>query len=258
MHIRIPDAWAERLAGCHIQAQRNGASGAAVLRVERNGGPAGFLKSEPADAFSELPDEVARLRWLKSQGLPAPDVLDAREHDGRHWLWMTAVPGMDLEAVSALAPQQAVTLLADALQQLHQVPITACPFDHRLPHRLAAARARMDAGRVDASDFDAARLGQSPEQLFAELVALTPAQADLVLTHGDACLPNLLAAHGRFSGFIDCARLGVADRHQDLALAARSIASDIGEQWVTPFFERYGIVPDATRLAFYCLLDEFF
>ncbi|WP_448135721.1 phosphotransferase [Stenotrophomonas rhizophila] len=32
----------------------------------------------------------------------------------------------------------------------------------------------------------------------------------------------------------------------------------LGEQWVAPFFARYGTVPDPAALAFYCLLDEFF
>jgi len=258
-NVPFPNLWRERLAGCRIEAQAIGASRADVFRVEGGGGRDVFIKREPADdPFGELHDEVARLRWLQTQGMEAAQVLDTHDDANGRWLLMRAVPGRDLASSPDLAPLQVVHLMADALQALHTLPTDRCPFDHRLPHRLAAARARMEAGVVDAEDFDDARAGQTVQQVFAALLASVPAQADLVVTHGDACLPNLMAAQGRFTGFIDCGRLGVADRHQDLALAARSIASNLGVQWVAPFFARYGTVPDAALLAFYCLLDEFF
>ena len=254
----LPAAWCERLVGARIQAQAIGASRADVFRVQRSNAPDWFLKSEPADAFSELPDEIARLRWLQTQEVPAARVVDVVDDGARHWLLMSAVAGADLASSPALTPLQAVTLLADALLLLHRLPVAACPFDHRLPRRLAAARARVEAGRVDASDFDDERAGQSAAQVLEQLLVQPPMQADLVVTHGDACLPNVLADGGRFTGFIDCARLGVADRHQDLALAARSIALQFGATWVAPFFARYAVVPDPSRLAFYRGLDELF
>ena len=172
---------------------------------------------------------------------------------------MSALPGRDLASSSELAPQQLVELLADALRGLHVLPVAACPFDQRLASRLQAAQARVEAGLVDADDFDDERLGQSAQQVFAELCSTRPDHEDLVVSHGDACLPNLMAVEGRFSGFIDCGRLGVADRYQDLALAARSLVHNFGDTcWVAPLFRRYGVVADERRLAFYRLLDEFF
>ncbi len=51
----------------------------------------------------------------------------------------------------------------------------------------------------------------------------------------------------------------VADRYQDLALAARSIDYNFGAEWIAPFFDAYDISPvDQTKVSFYQLLDEFF
>jgi aminoglycoside phosphotransferase len=42
-------------------------------------------------------------------------------------------------------------------------------------------------------------------------------------------------------------------------LAARSITFNYGAEWVSPFFESYGLTsPDPEKLYFYTLLDELF
>jgi aminoglycoside 3'-phosphotransferase-2 len=53
--------------------------------------------------------------------------------------------------------------------------------------------------------------------------------------------------------------LGVADRCQDLALASLSMRSNLGDPWATRFLELYGSsTPEADKLDYYRLLDEFF
>ncbi|WP_246718321.1 MULTISPECIES: APH(3') family aminoglycoside O-phosphotransferase [Rhizobium] len=236
-----------------------GRSTASVFRLEGEGLPALYLKVEEVATFGELADEAARLGWLKASGLPCPEVI-ARESDGEHnWLLISALPGSDLASASALTPLVRVELLAAALLDLHRLPIASCPFDHRLERRIATAKARMQAGIVDETDFDATRLGKSAEALFAELESRRPGREDLVVAHGDACLPNFITSEKGFSGYIDCSRLGVADRYQDIALACRSIAHNFGEALVQPFLDRYGMpATDPARLDYYRLLDEFF
>nr|WP_315846214.1 APH(3') family aminoglycoside O-phosphotransferase [uncultured Achromobacter sp.] len=255
--VSIPAKWRTDLARASIEPQSIGESRADVFRVRRRGQPDLFLKSELAGAVDELPDEIARLRWLRQVGQPAPTVLDTADDGGRHWLLMTALDGCDL-ASAALPPGQVISLLATALRHLHRIPTVSCPFDHRLEPRIADAKRRVDAGLVDEADFDDERLGQSAGQVLAELLSTCPTVHDLVVTHGDACLPNFMVDGNRFTGFIDCGRLGVADRFQDLALTARSITRNVGEAWVAPFFREYGVAPDAQRIKFYCLLDECF
>lgn len=64
---------------------------------------------------------------------------------------------------------------------------------------------------------------------------------------------------GSFSGFVDCGRCGRADRHQDLALAHRSIESNFGSSSAEDFLKEYGLEHvDPKKLSYYRLLDEFF
>jgi aminoglycoside 3'-phosphotransferase-2 len=220
--------------------------------------PTLFVKVEDrTQPDPELDDEADRLRWLGSAGIPCAAVIDEMHSLHHRWLLLSAVPGQDLASL-ALPPALIVKIMADALLRLHSLPSTSCPFDHRAEFRIKRAGLRMKYGMVDETDLDDERQGIPLEKLFEQLQAMRPATEDLVVTHGDACLPNLLADNSGFTGFVDCGRLGVADRHQDLALACRSIQYNLGEVWTAPFLEHYGISPDPDKLAFYRLLDEFF
>ena len=255
----LPAAWQAKLAGYSWAAQNIGRSNASVFCLTASGQPRLFAKTElVCGALGELPDEAQRLRWLAAQGQPCPQVLDLASTHDRHWLLMTALPGHDLASSPGLPAGRIVAIAATALRTLHGLDAATCPFDHRAAVRIEYARLRMQAGLVDAEDFDDERMNQTPAQVFAALQQQRPAHEDLVVTHGDACLPNLLAADGRFSGFVDCGRLGVADRHQDLALAAWSVRYNLGADWVPAFFDAYAGAIDPARVAFYRLLDEFF
>ncbi|TPM32892.1 APH(3')-II family aminoglycoside O-phosphotransferase [Mesorhizobium sp. B2-3-4] len=255
----LPDSLRGLMSGYRWRRQTIGRSQAGVFRLEAGDKPALFLKIEESGPLAELADEAARLRWLGGQGIVCPEVIGFESDAGRHWLLMSAIPGRDLASARQLHPTIAIDIMAGALRELHALDTGSCPFDHRIERRIATARARMEAGEVDESDFDDERQGRTATEIFAELVALRPVAEDLVVTHGDACMPNFMAAEGRFSGFIDCGRLGVADRHQDLALACWSIRHNLGQAWVKPFLERYGPPrAEPAKLSWYRLLDEFF
>jgi aminoglycoside 3'-phosphotransferase II len=239
-------------------AQEIGRSAAAVFRLDAGKRPSLFVKVEPTGAFEELPNEAQRLRWLGSHAIACPTVEREAREAGRNWLLISGLAGHDLASSPRLGPDRIVEIVARALRDLHRLDVATCPFDHRIDRRIEEVRARVEAGMVDESDFDGEREGRTARDLFEELLARRPEGEDLVVSHGDACLPNLIADQGRFSGFIDCGRLGVADRHQDLSLAGRSIRSNLGAPWAETFLRLYGGSADPERLGFYQLLDEFF
>jgi aminoglycoside phosphotransferase len=259
--LSLPHEVSPLLSGATLSQVTVGRSGSKVYLACVAGQPVCYLKIACRPFGEDLADESTRLNWLRGR-LPVPEVLAFARNNEHSYLLLSAVSGtMACDATFAAHASALVPLLAAGLRQIHQLDIAGCPFDMRLDHRIAQAERRMRAGAVDEEDFDANRRGLSAETLFEQLLRARPAQEDLVFTHGDFCLPNVIIdrARRRVAGFLDWSRAGVADRYQDLALAARSLASDFGPDYVPLLWEAYGLQqPDAAKVSYYQLLDEFF
>lgn len=257
----LPAALRETVAGASWEDATFGYSGMRVYRL--SGGGAGetcYLKVAEGDELrAELAAETARLRWLAGR-LPVPHVHEYAETAGGAFLLLSAVPGRGAHEVAFAGDvPRVVRLLAAGLRTLHALDVRDCPFDQSLDVTLAAAGENMRRGLVDESDFDTERQGRTARDLYAELLATRPATEDAVFTHGDYSLPNVLFDGGGIGGFIDWSRGGMADRHADIALAARSLAHNWGAEWVPLLFAEYAVASvDAAKVAYYQLLDEFF
>lgn len=222
------------------------------------GRPSLLLKVATAGRVAELEAERARLEWLAPRA-PVPRVLDFVLLEGVGSLLSAALPGRDATRAPAALWARVVREIARRLRRLHSMEAGACPFDRTLDVALPLAAARAASGLVDETDFDPERRGRSAEELLETLPRQRPGGEDVVVTHGDAGLSNLLFDSDRFTGFVDCGRCGRADRHQDLALAHRSIARRFGEDLAEDFLEAYGPeLVDRERLSYYRLLDELF
>ena len=227
-----------------------GRSGASVYR--RNG----VYRKQSTDPRADLTGEGERLVWLRSHGIPAPEVFDCRPG-----LLITAeVPGRsaaDPWPVEARA--RIIDALADLTRTLHALPTSQCPFDRRLAVTIPEAL----TADVDLDDLDSERASWTRDHLVAELLATRPRHEDLVVCHGDLCVPNVLFDPDtcQVSGVIDTGRLGVADRWVDLAIATRSLTGDLNPQygpWAADrYLKRYGVEADHAKIGFYRLLDEF-
>ncbi|HET9110812.1 MAG TPA: APH(3') family aminoglycoside O-phosphotransferase [Ktedonobacterales bacterium] len=267
----LPSEMRAALGGAEWQAVTIGMSGADVARLVTPGQPSRYLKLAHGPRVVELRAERDRLRWLHPR-LPVPAVLGWAEREGEGaeqtaWLLLSEVPGrMACDPTMAADPARVVRLLAEGLWRMHQLSVAECPFDARLDQRLANAWWNIGAGLADEA---AVRVDHSVSAaaLLARLVATRPNEppADLVVTHGDYCLPNVLLdpADERVIGYLDLGRAGVADRYQDLAIGARSVRYNLGEPWGQRFLDTYvsvsGVGPlDPERLEWYELLDEVF
>ncbi|GAB3272611.1 APH(3') family aminoglycoside O-phosphotransferase [Kineosporia babensis] len=257
--MNLPEPLAALIHGYRWERDTIGKSGSTVHRLHGDHQDL-FLKYAKGVAADEVTDELARLNWLRPSGLPVPEVVQFVRSGEEAWLLTTALPGRtaDQELQAAKAPDAVVDALADFLRRLHRLDTETCPFNAGHPFRLRQARANIDAGRVDLSDFDDERQGWSAEQVWQELTGLLPLTTEPVVTHGDFSLKNLLIEDGVVTGVLDVGKLGVADRYQDLAIAGNALG-EFGPQARTRFLERYGIAtPDQTRMAFHGLLDELF
>ena len=207
----------------------------------------------------DLLREKERVEWLRGR-LPVPEVL-AYETDCREeYLVLSALPGLDAATLTGDRPDyNLVRLLANGLRSIHAVSFHECPFDMSLDRMIEAAGRNVARGLVDEADFDHERRSRSAAEMFEELLSRKPAVEDLVFTHGDYCLPNVLIDGEEIAGFVDWGRAGIADRYKDIALAVRSLEYNTGRDLRTMFFDAYGLSsPDADKIEYYKLLDEFF
>lgn len=264
--IDLPDELSRCLTGYGTERIGHGESGADVWRCTLTGEGTFYLKVADVGTDLRLDQEAERLRWMKDHGLLVPAVIAYQRVSSIDYLLIDEVPGVAASDVEwSSSPADVIAALGRGLRLLHQTSTGDCPFDQRLARQIADARARAFAGHVREDDFDKSRMGRSAADLLTELESLVPGDEDLVFTHGDFCLPNVILRRSatddgvEIAGFIACGRSGIADRHQDLALGVRSIAYNLGEAWVSPFLLAYGLQrADPDKLYFYTLLDEFF
>lgn len=173
-----------------------------------------FVKVYPDEHAALLVAEADRLRWAIDFH-PVPPVLAS----GPGWLHTAALPGRSAVHPHWIArPRTATRAIGEALRQLHDsLPVASSPF-----------------GRPSWVPADA-----PPADL-------------LVVCHGDACSPNtLIGDDARWTGHVDFADLGVADRWADLAVAALSLEQNFEEGLEAELLDAYDIEVDDERMAYY-------
>jgi streptomycin 3"-kinase len=244
--------------GDHWDPVPGGESGATVHR--RTDGAA-FAKCVAPDGAPALRGERDRIRWLSGTGVPGPSVLDWSCSDLGACLVTSTVPGVPASELSSDALLAAWPSIVGTLRGLHALPAASCPFERGLATMFAIAEDVVGRGAVHPEFLTDEQRDVPAADLLAGLrvelgTRLAQEPGDLVVCHGDACLPNFLVDPDALTctGLIDLGRLGTADRHADLAL----LRANARESWTgdaaTHADLHLGDV-DPARMRFYLDLD---
>jgi kanamycin kinase len=234
---------------------------AVTYRLTSNDGECRFLKLTRGIQYPTLTAEASRMRWAADH-LPVPRVIEEGREEDVTWLVTAGLPGRDATALTA-DPGRLVRALATGLRSFHESPVDLCPFDFRLEAALQHARSRLAAGHIlPARDFHPEFEALSAEEAIGRLERTCATTEDLVVCHGDYCLPNVLLRADSSGedlsvcGFVDLGELGIADRWWDLAVATWSLTWNLGPGFEDEFLRLYGVTPDPRRVEFYRLLYD--
>jgi streptomycin 3"-kinase len=246
------------------EAVTGGESGASVFRDQ---GQQRYAKVVTSAQAGQLAAERDRSVWLDQTAVASAAVLDWRESGAGACLVTRAVPGVPASELGAVGLRRAWPSVVDTVRRLHGLATDRCPFDRGLVQMMALAEAGVAEGRVVVEFLPVALQRTPPELILDRIRAELPARlaqesAELVVGHGDLCLPNILVdpRAGLVTGLIDLGRLGTADPYGDIALllaTAREIWPDgsTARRAEQEFVEVYGAELDPERRDFYLRLD---
>lgn len=257
MNIRdYPPKLQTLLNGMQCEEDSIGRSTAGIYRYFNNK-TSYYLKIQPT--LQGLEREKHIMKWLQSR-LPVPKKIYFKSYNDLDYFLMTEIEGEILCSHYYLDnPEKSVKLLADGIKMLQSIAIEDCPFDNGLEIKLEEALFNIENNLVDMYDWGENNRFKSPMELLIYLKYNRPTDVELSFTHGDYCLPNILAKDGEISGFIDLGRGGMADIYQDIALCVRSLKHNYGtEDYTDLLFRHLGIEPNWEKIEYYILLDELF
>lgn len=195
MKLQLPQTILNIIGDEKYQVDEVGMSASTVILFEDK-----VLKIESESEESD--NEHRMLEWLDGK-LPVPKVLAFEKQEGKNYLLMSKLPGeMSCDETFMKNPEYLTTMLAERLKLLWKVDISECPFVSNLDKKLAMAKYSVEHGEVNMEDAEPDTYGKNafknPEHLLEWLVENRPKE-EVVLSHGDYCLPNVFINKDKIS-----------------------------------------------------------
>ena len=171
---------------------------------------------------------------------------------------MLRFPGLPShECITTLGADVVIRILAETLTDIHRTPHVECPYTNVIAEELEIARQRVEAGTIDVDSFTE-EVGQSPADCLVSLYERSFCVSDIVFTHGDYALPNVVIADDCSVGVIDWGQAGVTGRNRDFMCIEKSIARNAGPEGVKLFYEVYdGPGADLEQVRFFWEMDQY-
>ncbi|KAG6240313.1 hypothetical protein E4U25_008139 [Claviceps purpurea] len=213
-----------------------------------------YLKTTPTRRYPMLANEFAALQLVRRHtSVPVPSALDLVSDSKNSYLLTTTVRGVPLgRCIDTLSHDEVTTLVGDlqeCLSKLRAIPKEVAPkyaitnalgkacYDGRLITGSDYDEARGDffGPFVDEDDFnDTLRCGALPNVVHSS-------GHEIVLTHGDLNMRNIMMHNGRLSGIIDWETCGWYPDYWDYTKA--HFITKIHRRWlkiVDAVFEKLG------------------
>lgn len=181
-----------------------------------------YLKigSEPVKDLAKI------LLFLETTTLNTPKLLSEGRYGGRHYVLMSECKGL---MTYEIEPHLAVKVLAQELKLIHSLDV------QNLDHYRDVSYYKKLLLTIDQNTLS------DEDQKFVKQMDTLSIQEDLVFTHGDYCLPNILYENG-LTSIIDLDYAGISFRYLDILDCMWSLEYNFkDDKYGTLFLQEYGI-----------------
>lgn len=211
-----------------------GCSGDNVTKIIKQDGIY-FLKYS---TNKQIQTEYKKLKWLQER-LLVPEIISYEEQNDAYFLLTRALSGEMICTRQYMENwQTGLNIIQQAFDTLWNVDIADCPFDERIEQKLKHVKYKLDNNLVNPADIKPEFLEKHGgiDGMYKYLFENRPKE-NLCFSHGDTSLPNIFGNADKLTGFIDVSDCGVADVWFDIAVSAKSIKRNYGNQAVQPFYD---------------------
>ena len=184
-----------------------------------------------------LKQEYDILKWIDGR-LPVPDPIKYLKIRDIEYLITSSIEGTPVYKLPIERRDEGIRVLTEALKLIHTLDHYGCPRISTIEDKIRQAKRKADRSEK--------------KGILAKLEEFDLSE-NLIFTHGDYCLPNILVTEkGELGGVIDWDYGGLADQYVDFVSCIWSINYNFGEgDWVNQFLDAYGVELDWERFEFF-------